>query len=438
MNDQFQSQKDILVSLKHEISLLHQQVDYLLRNEKELGLLDLDVMMNRTHTIYDKLCSINLGGSDDDVEVDPEMLQALFGSADSENEEEVEMEAKEEEMSEENNEISENQDIIEEPKIEETVKPEEKEETDFGFIFKMEEAQEEVPEEMEETEGPEEVSLETEEPERPEEPKEVEEPEEAEEQEEQEEKEETEEVGEPEETVESEETPIEEVKPSGVYTTGDQIEMEIPHLDLFNTFEFEEEPEEEEEEEVEEIEEPEEFPSETEELEIPEEPETEEEPEAEEEPEEVVEEAEENVEEAEEAVEEKNEETEEEEPEIAYEPIIFGEMEEADDGGFEFEGPETLGERMQHEEDHSLAARLQSQTVNSLRSAIGINDKFLFVNELFGGSMEKYNRSIENLDDVKTLNGALIYLNELRIELQWNSNNEAYKKLLELVHRKFE
>ena len=52
--------------------------------------------------------------------------------------------------------------------------------------------------------------------------------------------------------------------------------------------------------------------------------------------------------------------------------------------------------------------------------------------------MEKYNRSIENLNDLKTLNGALIYLNELRIELQWNSSNEAYKKLLELVHRKFE
>ena len=52
--------------------------------------------------------------------------------------------------------------------------------------------------------------------------------------------------------------------------------------------------------------------------------------------------------------------------------------------------------------------------------------------------MEKYNRSIENLDDLPTLNGALIYMNELRIELQWNSNNEAYKKLLELVHRKFE
>jgi hypothetical protein len=62
----------------------------------------------------------------------------------------------------------------------------------------------------------------------------------------------------------------------------------------------------------------------------------------------------------------------------------------------------------------------------------------LFVNELFGGSMEKFNKSIENLNDLKTLNGALIYLNELKIELQWNSNNVAYQKLADLVAKKFE
>ena len=81
MKDKFQEQKDILASLKHEISLLHQQVDYLIRHGRELGLLDLDVMMNRTHTIYDQLCSINLGEEADEepMEVAPEMLNALFG-----------------------------------------------------------------------------------------------------------------------------------------------------------------------------------------------------------------------------------------------------------------------------------------------------------------------------------------------------------------------
>ena len=127
------------------------------------------------------------------------------------------------------------------------------------------------------------------------------------------------------------------------------------------------------------------------------------------------------------------------EEEIPYEPVIIGDMEEKEEAGFEFETQETLGDRLQQQEDHSLAAKLQHEAaVKDLRTAIGINDKFLLVNELFSGSMEKYNKSIENLNDLKTLNGALIYMNELRIELQWNSSNEAYKKLLELVHRKFE
>ena len=91
---------------------------------------------------------------------------------------------------------------------------------------------------------------------------------------------------------------------------------------------------------------------------------------------------------------------------------------------------------MQHD-DHSLAARYQQNAVPSLKSAIGINDKFLFVNELFGGSMEKYNKSIENLDDLMNYNGAIIYLNELKVELQWNSSNVAFQKLTELINRKF-
>ena len=98
----------------------------------------------------------------------------------------------------------------------------------------------------------------------------------------------------------------------------------------------------------------------------------------------------------------------------------------------------TTGDEIEMTIPQSLADKYQHESLNDLRSAIGINDKFLLVNELFGGSMEKYNKSIDILNDLKTLNGALVYMNELRVELQWNSNNEAYKRLLELVHRKFE
>ena len=116
---------------------------------------------------------------------------------------------------------------------------------------------------------------------------------------------------------------------------------------------------------------------------------------------------------------------------------MTGAFTEEDDAEFELSTGETLGEKMMGE-DNSLAAKLQQAPGRDLKSVIGINDKFLFVNELFGGSMEKYTKSIENLNDLKTLNGAMIYLNELKIELQWNSSNEAYLKLKDLVSRKFE
>ena len=97
----------------------------------------------------------------------------------------------------------------------------------------------------------------------------------------------------------------------------------------------------------------------------------------------------------------------------------------------------TLGDLLEKTEDNSLAARLQRKPVSDLISAIGINDKFLFLNELFGGSMEKYNKSIRSLNSFSTLLGAKTYMSELQIEFQWDCDTDAYKKLADLVERRF-
>ena len=343
MNDNFSEQKDFLLSIKREISLLQQQVDYLIRNEQPLGLLDLDVMMNRIHTLYDMMCSVNVGGepvianetepsTEEELPVGVEEIKTLFG---------IQKEKEEDEEDEE------------EPQEQEGAVQEQEEENEDAYF--IEEAEEDEPESKED------------------EPAQLEDVKASETKSSDSEKEEdindfsfilNFEPSEPEE--EPQEQPKEEPKedPVSVFTTGDEIEMTIPHLE-------------------------DELPVQKEE-------------------------------------------------EIVYGPVVIGDMEDRDDNGFELEQPETLSDLYQQKQEATLGEKLQHGSVKDLQSAIGINDKFLFVNELFGGSMEKYNRSIENLNDLKTLNGALIYLNELRIELQWNSNNEAYKKLLELVHRKYE
>lgn len=97
----------------------------------------------------------------------------------------------------------------------------------------------------------------------------------------------------------------------------------------------------------------------------------------------------------------------------------------------------TLGDVLEQTEDNSLAARLQKKPIADLTTAVGINDKFLLLNELFGGSMEKYNKSIRALNNFSTLLGAKTYMSELQIEFQWDCESDAYKKLNDLVERRF-
>ena len=88
-------------------------------------------------------------------------------------------------------------------------------------------------------------------------------------------------------------------------------------------------------------------------------------------------------------------------------------------------------------EDNSLVARLQRAHVSDIRMAIGINDKVMIVNDLFNGSVERYNKSIDALNEFPTLSGAKVYMSELQIELQWDLESTAYKMLNDLVERRF-
>ena len=380
MNDKFENQKEKLVSIKQEISLLYQQVNFLLRNEKPLELLDLDVLMNRTHTLYDQLCAINVGDEslDEDLPFDAEAFSGLFDDMMQE-----EQPAKEpEEVNapvEEPSVFQENLSKPDEGPVEAEVKATE----ETSLINELEPVAEEVETAVEEVivnSAPVEKVKETEKANSSVEDKPI-----------IEDKPISDEFG---LFFRFEDIPVNEsqpvAEPSVVTAEGKVIhimeeipEEDIPERDRVHGDDLVHDN-------------PLEMPEVEDDIPV-------------------------------------NTPFGEEKPVSDGLSNVF----DKDDAEFEFSTGETLAEKMMGD-DHSLAAKLQQTPGRDLKSVIGINDKFLFVNELFGGSMEKYNKSIENLNDLKTLNGALIYLNELKIELQWNSSNEAYMKLKDLVTRKFE
>jgi len=97
----------------------------------------------------------------------------------------------------------------------------------------------------------------------------------------------------------------------------------------------------------------------------------------------------------------------------------------------------SLGERLTNSEQSAVAETIQKKHINDLREAIGINDKFLFINELFYGDLGKYNKVLDELNSLSSLRGAQTYLTELSVQYQWNEEHQAFLKLSEVLDRKF-
>lgn len=83
--------------------------------------------------------------------------------------------------------------------------------------------------------------------------------------------------------------------------------------------------------------------------------------------------------------------------------------------------------------EDDISAMLKAKPVENLSDAIGLNDKFLFIREIFGGNRTSYDEAISKLNKVENLPDAkaiiMGYTNE-------SDDNEVIKQLLDLVKRK--
>ena len=79
-----------------------------------------------------------------------------------------------------------------------------------------------------------------------------------------------------------------------------------------------------------------------------------------------------------------------------------------------------------------IVQTVQNDRVNSLRNALGINDRFILIRDLFGGDGEVFERAIDELDAFEDFNECLVYMSAYR----WNPNCDGARMLMDLVTRK--
>lgn len=83
-----------------------------------------------------------------------------------------------------------------------------------------------------------------------------------------------------------------------------------------------------------------------------------------------------------------------------------------------------------------ISKRFNSPKID-LRTAIGVNEKFMFINDLFSGNLREYTDFIQRLNEAETLEMANVILNGEKENKRWVTNSLSYGTLTEILAKKF-
>ena len=104
-----------------------------------------------------------------------------------------------------------------------------------------------------------------------------------------------------------------------------------------------------------------------------------------------------------------------------------------------FNDQETLAKRMAGtKQQNGVAEKHQHKPIADLKAAIGINEKFLFINHLFSGDTQAYLSSIEILNSSGNIETARTYVKQdLVIKYDWDISSHPASLFVDLVERRF-
>ena len=101
------------------------------------------------------------------------------------------------------------------------------------------------------------------------------------------------------------------------------------------------------------------------------------------------------------------------------------------------EQQESFNDRLK-ENRTELMHSLKETPIRDLRKGIGINDRFVFISELFRGDEPMYERSIKTINSFNIYPEAEYWMNrELKIKLGWDDTKEIVRHFYQLVKRRF-
>lgn len=87
--------------------------------------------------------------------------------------------------------------------------------------------------------------------------------------------------------------------------------------------------------------------------------------------------------------------------------------------------------------DDSLAARMLSVRLETLKGAFGFNERMQIVNELLGSSNDLYHEVIEQLDNMDSKDEARLFVSSIANKYNWNVSSTIALEFIQKVERRY-
>jgi hypothetical protein len=98
----------------------------------------------------------------------------------------------------------------------------------------------------------------------------------------------------------------------------------------------------------------------------------------------------------------------------------------------------TLNDKLVEKNPENLVTQQRKLKIDSIRDAISLNQKFIFVGDLFGGDAALFQQVVEEIEQSPDFDQAM-YLLKARYaaQFEWDFNSEAVQELMDIVERRF-
>ena len=102
-----------------------------------------------------------------------------------------------------------------------------------------------------------------------------------------------------------------------------------------------------------------------------------------------------------------------------------------------FEKAASLYDKIAKPAEKTVASQANKQPISNIKAAIGINEKFGYLKDLFKNNVNEYNSALDKLNNFDNYEEAEDYFQELKTKYEWNPDGKSFQGLAELLNRRY-